>query len=99
MPGLPVVSFRFSDKFQERHPNIKQKWVQTLLRSKGWIVPSYELAPNLESVEILRVVVRENVTAVLIDKLVADIVRSILCQAAIHQLMLWPFPSSRLLKT
>ncbi|KAH8108113.1 glutamate decarboxylase [Cristinia sonorae] len=74
IPGLPVVSFRFSDKFQELHPHLQQKWVQTLLRSKGWIVPSYELAPGLEKVEILRVVVRENVSAPLIDRLFADII-------------------------
>ncbi|TCD60220.1 hypothetical protein EIP91_010542, partial [Steccherinum ochraceum] len=60
--------------FQEKHPHVQQKWVQTLLRSKGWIVPSYELAPALETVEILRVVVRENVTASLIDKLFGDII-------------------------
>lgn len=74
IPGLPVVSFRFSDKFKETNPNVQQKWVQTLLRARGWIVPSYELAPNLQNVEILRVVVRENVSLVLIDRLVADIV-------------------------
>jgi len=73
-PGLPVVAFRFSDKFKELHPEVEQKWIQTLLRAKGWIVPNYELPPNLEKVEILRVVVRENVTEVLIDKLIADIV-------------------------
>ena len=42
---------------------MQQKWVQTLLRAKGWIVPNYELAPDLQDVEILRVVVRESVTA------------------------------------
>jgi glutamate decarboxylase len=60
--GLPVVSFRFSDSFQESYPEIQQKWIQILLRTKGWIVPNYELAPDLEKVEILRVVIRENVT-------------------------------------
>ncbi|KIJ17330.1 glutamate decarboxylase [Paxillus involutus ATCC 200175] len=74
MEGLPVVSFRFSDKFQEQYPEIQQKWIQTLLRAKGWIVPNYELPPNLEKVQILRVVVRENCTEVLIDRLVTDIV-------------------------
>ena len=34
--GLPVVSFRFSDTFQEKYPEIQQKWIQTLLRAKGW---------------------------------------------------------------
>jgi glutamate decarboxylase len=37
-PGLPVVAFRFSDNFQEKYPEIKQKWIQTLLRTKGWCV-------------------------------------------------------------
>ncbi|KAI0807243.1 glutamate decarboxylase [Fomes fomentarius] len=73
-PGLPVVSFRFSDEFKNRHPNVQQKWVQVLLRAKGWIVPNYELAPNLQDVEILRVVVRETLTATMVDRLVADII-------------------------
>jgi glutamate decarboxylase len=72
--GLPVVSFRFSDEYQKKNPEIQQKWIQTLLRSKGWIVPNYELAPSLEQVQILRVVIRENMTEVLIDRLMADII-------------------------
>jgi len=35
-PGLPVVAFHFSDKFKQKHPEIQQVWIQTLLRSKGW---------------------------------------------------------------
>jgi glutamate decarboxylase len=73
VPGLPVVSFRFSDDFRQKNPDIQQKWIQTLLRAKGWIVPNYELAPDLEKVEILRVVVRENMSEVLIDRLIADL--------------------------
>ncbi|KAG7092241.1 hypothetical protein E1B28_008607 [Marasmius oreades] len=72
-PSLPVVSFRFSDDFQKKYPEIQQKWIQTLLRSKGWIVPNYELAPDMQHVEILRVVVRENMTEVLIERLVCDL--------------------------
>jgi len=37
------------------------------------IVPNYELAPDLEKIEILRVVVRENVSEVLVDQLVGDL--------------------------
>ncbi|KLO12024.1 glutamate decarboxylase [Schizopora paradoxa] len=73
-PSLPVVAFRFSDKFKQEHPDLQQKWIQTLLRAKGWIVPNYELAPGLESIEILRVVVRENMTEALMDRLVTDII-------------------------
>jgi glutamate decarboxylase len=35
-PGLPVVSFRFTDDFKAKHPDVQQKWMQTLLRAKGW---------------------------------------------------------------
>ena len=69
-----MVSFRFSDEFRQAHSDLQQKWVQILLRAKGWIVPNYELAPDLQNVEILRVVVRETMTAVMVDRLVADIV-------------------------
>ena len=74
MPGLPVVSFRFSEPYRTKHPDVQQKWIQTLLRSKGWIVPNYELAPDLSEIEILRVVVRETVSEVLIERLIADVV-------------------------
>ena len=86
------MAFRFSDGFQQKHPDIRQKWIQTLLRTKGWyvatlvaqevlptrisrIVPNYDLPPTLSQVDILRVVVKENFTEALLDRLVADIVR------------------------
>lgn len=56
--GLPVVSFRFTDQFKDSYPDIKQEWIQHLLRQSGWIVPNYALSPNLGKIEILRVVVR-----------------------------------------
>jgi glutamate decarboxylase len=37
--GLPVVSFCFTDQFKEKYPHIKQMWMQTQLRTIGWIVP------------------------------------------------------------
>ncbi|KAF8631413.1 hypothetical protein AX17_005091 [Amanita inopinata Kibby_2008] len=72
--GLPVVAFRFSDEFIKENPEIQQNWIQSLLRVRGWIVPNYELAPDLQAVQILRVVVRENVTEVLLDQLLSSIV-------------------------
>jgi glutamate decarboxylase len=72
--GLPVVAFRFSDDFQQKYPDLQQKWVQTLLRTKGWIVPNYDLAPDLSQVDILRVVVKENFTEALLDRLLVDLV-------------------------
>lgn len=37
-------------------------------------MPNYELAPDLDKVEILRVVVRETFTEVLVDRLISDLV-------------------------
>lgn len=60
VPGLPVVSFHFSEGFRKEFPEIKQASVSTLLRARGWILPNYPLPPNEEKQEILRVVVRES---------------------------------------
>lgn len=38
--GLPVVAFRFNDEFRKSFPHIKQASVSTLLRVKGYIIPS-----------------------------------------------------------
>jgi glutamate decarboxylase len=38
------------------------------------IVPNYDLAPDLGKVDILRVVVKENFTEALMDRLICDIV-------------------------
>ncbi|QRV81870.1 Pyridoxal-dependent decarboxylase conserved domain [Ceratobasidium sp. AG-Ba] len=73
--GLPVVSFRFSDKFKQENPHVKQEWIQSLLRAKQWIVPNYALPPNEENVEILRIVVRESMSADLVEKVVVDILQ------------------------
>ena len=45
-----------------------------LLHANGWIVPNYELVPNLSDIDILRVAVPETVSRVLIERLIADIV-------------------------
>ncbi|KAK8844593.1 glutamate decarboxylase [Kwoniella newhampshirensis] len=73
--GLPVVSFRFSDETKAKYPNVKQEWIQLQLRSIGWIVPNYPLAPNCEDTEILRVVVRESLSGDLARKLIEDIIQ------------------------
>ncbi|OAX77334.1 glutamate decarboxylase [Emergomyces africanus] len=73
-PGLPVVAFRFSDEFQKDYPHVKQDSVSLLLRAKQYIIPNYPLPPAEDKTEILRVVVRESMSADLIDRLIADIV-------------------------
>jgi len=72
--GLPVVSFRFSDKFKAEYPHIKQEPVSLLMRARQWIIPNYALPPNEEKTEILRVVVRETMSFDLLDRLISDLV-------------------------
>jgi glutamate decarboxylase len=72
--GLPVVAFRFSDQFQKNYPHVKQESVSILLRAKQYIIPNYPLPPTANNIEILRVVVRESMTADLLERLIADIV-------------------------
>ncbi|CAK9780193.1 glutamate decarboxylase [Cutaneotrichosporon oleaginosum] len=74
VPGLPVVSFRFTDEIKKKYPNLKQAWVQSQLRGIGWIVPNYALPPAEDKTEILRVVVRESLSGDLLHKLIHDIV-------------------------
>ncbi|KAI1433713.1 glutamate decarboxylase [Xylaria sp. CBS 124048] len=72
--GLPVVSFRFSDKFKEEFPRVQQESVSLLMRARQWIIPNYALPPNENQTEILRVVVRESMSLDLLDRLITDIV-------------------------
>lgn len=71
--GLPVVAFKLSDDFMAKYPDVKQVWIQSLLRAKGWIVPNYGGPEGEKDTEILRIVVRETLSEDLIERLVADI--------------------------
>lgn len=73
-PGLPVVSFRFSDAFKKEYPAVQQSNVALILRAKGYIIPNYALPHKLENIEILRVVIRESMTGSLLENLVTDII-------------------------
>lgn len=68
--SIPLVSARFKPSstrlFNERD-------VVHVLREYGWIVPSYTMAPNLQDVTILRVVIREDLSRNRCDLLVKDI--------------------------
>jgi glutamate decarboxylase len=73
-PGLPVVSFKFTEEFKAKYPDIPQEAVATLLRVKGYIIPNYPLPPSASGIEVLRVVVRYTLTVDILDRLMEDIV-------------------------
>ncbi|KAH8662094.1 pyridoxal phosphate-dependent transferase [Xylariales sp. PMI_506] len=72
--GLPVVSFRFADEFRREFPHVEQESVALLMRARQWIIPNYALPPGEDKTEILRVVVRENMSLDLLDSLITDLV-------------------------
>ncbi|GAA5964064.1 hypothetical protein JCM3765_000887 [Sporobolomyces pararoseus] len=75
-PALPVVAFKFSESFKKEFPRIKQSAIQHGLRQNNWIVPNYELPPNAQNEEVLRVVMRETFNEDLVERLVVDIIQT-----------------------
>jgi glutamate decarboxylase len=51
--------------------------VSRALRERGWQVPAYTLPANLEHVAVLRIVVRNGLTADMADALLADLERAV----------------------
>ena len=71
--GLPVVAFRLSDEFKKEFPKVQQEAVSQMMRARQWIIPNYRLPQGEDKTEILRVVVRENMSVELLEKLVEDV--------------------------
>ncbi|KHN98334.1 glutamate decarboxylase [Metarhizium album ARSEF 1941] len=73
--GLPLVAFRFPepdiDRSEDRHYD--EFALAHQLRSRGWVVPAYTMAPNTNKMKMLRVVVREDFSRSRCDVLIHDI--------------------------
>ncbi|KAI5084778.1 hypothetical protein GOP47_0000947 [Adiantum capillus-veneris] len=68
--GVPVVAFSLKDKSQHDEYEIAEH-----LRRYGWTVPAYTMAPDAQHVTLLRVVIREDFSCTLAERLVRDIRR------------------------
>lgn len=66
--GVPLVAFSFKDN--SRHNEFE---VSDFLRRFGWIVPAYTMPPDAQHVTVLRVVIREDFSRTLAERLVIDI--------------------------
>lgn len=66
--GVPLVAFSLKDN--RRHDEFE---VSDLLRRFGWIVPAYTMPPDAQNVTVLRVVIREDFSRTLAERLVCDI--------------------------
>lgn len=66
--GVPLVAFSLKDR--RRHDEFE---VSDYLRRFGWIVPAYTMPPNAQHITVLRVVIREDFSRTLAERLVLDI--------------------------
>ncbi|XP_042501120.1 glutamate decarboxylase-like [Macadamia integrifolia] len=66
--GVPLVAFSLKDN--RKHNEFE---VSDLLRRFGWIVPAYTMPADAQHVTVLRVVIREDFSRTLAERLVLDI--------------------------
>lgn len=69
-PGLaePVVTFTLAGD-----PGFDVYHLSARLRENGWIVPAYSLPPDADAVHLMRVVVRMDLSRIMIDQLLRDL--------------------------
>ncbi|KAJ7964427.1 glutamate decarboxylase [Quillaja saponaria] len=73
--GVPLVAFSLKD-----HSHFDEFQVSDMLRRFGWIVPAYTMPPDAQHITVLRVVIREDFSRTLAERLVIDI------QKVLHEL-------------
>ncbi|URE38935.1 glutamate decarboxylase [Musa troglodytarum] len=66
--GVPLVAFSLKDR--SRHDEFE---VSDILRRFGWIVPAYTMPPDAQHITVLRVVIREDFSRTLAERLVMDV--------------------------
>lgn len=77
--GVPLVAFSLKDN--SRHDEFA---VSEFLRRFGWIIPAYTMPADAQHITVLRVVIREDFSRTLAERLVLDI------EKALHELDAMP---------
>ncbi|CAM6102284.1 unnamed protein product [Calypogeia fissa] len=70
--GVPVIAFSLKDR-----TNFDEYELSAQLRSTGWIVPAYTMAPDAQDMKLLRIVVREDFSLALAERLLTDLFNAI----------------------
>lgn len=66
---FPVIALTLKDNSKY---NVYQ--ISSLLKTKEWVVPAYTLPQNVENMEVLRIVVKENFDRVMINNFIEDLI-------------------------
>uniref|UniRef100_J3LLR4 Glutamate decarboxylase n=1 Tax=Oryza brachyantha TaxID=4533 RepID=J3LLR4_ORYBR len=90
--GVPLVAFSLKDR--SRHDEFE---ISDMLRRFGWIVPAYTMPPDAEHVTVLRVVIREEFSRTLAERLVLDIEKVMYQLDALPSKLMPPVPPAPLL--
>lgn len=68
--GVPLVAFSLNDNSLHNEFEVSE-----MLRRFGWIVPAYIMPADAQNITVLRVVIREDFSRTLAERLVFDIVK------------------------
>ncbi|BAF11404.1 glutamate decarboxylase 1 [Oryza sativa Japonica Group] len=90
--GVPLVAFSLKDR--SRHDEFE---ISDMLRRFGWIVPAYTMPPDAQHVTVLRVVIREEFSRTLAERLVLDIEKVMYQLDALPSRLMPPVPPAPLL--
>lgn len=70
--GVPLIAFSLKDRTRFDEYDIADG-----LRRYGWTVPAYTMAPDAQDITLLRVVVREDFSRALAERLITDLKRTL----------------------
>lgn len=73
--SLPLVAFRFPgrDEGQPEDKDFDEFALAYYLRTRGWVVPAYTMAPDTDGMKMMRIVVREDFSRSRCELLIKDI--------------------------
>eukprot|EP00897_Mesotaenium_endlicherianum_P010126 jgi/Mesen1/9141/ME000058S08626 len=76
--GVPLVAFSF-DRNSEREEArvLSERTLSDAIRRYGWILPAYNMPPDMEELTMLRINVREDLSQGLADFLVNDLLATV----------------------
>jgi glutamate decarboxylase len=73
--ALPLVAFRFPGRDEQKSEdrNFDEFALAHYLRSRGWVIPAYTMAPETDQMKMMRIVVREDFSKSRCELLIKDI--------------------------
>lgn len=73
--GLPLVAFRLPNRDEgvEEDNDFDEFALALYIKTRGWVIPAYTMAPDTDKMKMMRIVIREDFSRSRCDLLVKDI--------------------------